>query len=109
MNVVIGFLQIPKREGKYHGILLALFRGVCPKPGHNAVYQQMGLLPKILFALMLVLPGGFVVGPVVLVLKRWRDRRANEQQLLRSAIALPVLSAELPRDPHPIEPHRQAA
>jgi hypothetical protein len=67
----------------------------------------MGLLPKVLFALMLLLPGGFVVGPVVLLLKRWRDRRVTEQQL--QPVALPVLSAELPRDPHPIEPHRQAA
>jgi hypothetical protein len=68
----------------------------------------MGLLPKILFALMLLLPGGFVVGPVVLVIKRWLDRRASGQQL-QSAVKLPVLSTELPRDPHPIEPHRQAA
>jgi len=68
----------------------------------------MGLLPKVMFALMLLLPGGFVVGPVVLLLKRWRDRRASEQQL-QSTITLPVLNAELPRDPHPIEPHRQAA
>jgi len=67
----------------------------------------MGLLPKVLFALMLLLPGGFVIGPVVLLLKRWRDRRATEQQL--QSVALPVLNAELPRDPHPIEPHRQAA
>jgi hypothetical protein len=68
----------------------------------------MGLFPKLLFALMLVLPGGFVVGPVMLLLKRWHDRRAtkHEQQL---PVAVPVLSAELPRETHPIEPQRAAA
>lgn len=70
----------------------------------------MGLLPKLLFALMLVLPGGFVVGPIVLLLKRWHDRRTVklEQSQPHSAV-VPRLSAELPRDPHPLEPQRAAA
>jgi hypothetical protein len=29
---------------------------------------------------MLLLPGGFVVGPVLLLLKRWRERRASQPQ-----------------------------
>lgn len=69
----------------------------------------MGLFPKLLFALMLVLPGGFVVGPVMLLLKRWHDRRATKQEQQPSVMAVPVLSAELPREPHSIEPHRVAA
>lgn len=68
----------------------------------------MGLLPKVLFALMLLLPGGFVIGPVVLLLKRWRDRRAAEQ-LQAALIPQPVLSAELQQSSHPIEPQRAAA
>jgi hypothetical protein len=64
----------------------------------------MALLPKVLFALMLLLPGGFVVGPVVLLLKRWRDRRASEPQSIVQAVA-----PQLPRETHPIEPARAAA
>jgi hypothetical protein len=69
----------------------------------------MGLYPKLLFALMLVLPGGFVVGPVMLLLKRWHDRRATKHVQQQSRVAMPVLSAELPREPHSIEPQRAAA
>jgi hypothetical protein len=68
----------------------------------------MGLLPKVLFALMLVLPGGFVVGPVMLLLKRWHDRRATKQEL-QSPGVVPVLSAELPRETHAIDPHHRVA
>ena len=35
----------------------------------------MGSLTKVLFVLVLLLPGGFVVGPAWLALKRWRERR----------------------------------
>ena len=72
------------------------------------MYQPMGLLPKLLFALMLVLPGGFVIGPVVLVLKRWYDKR-TEKQAQQQPVMKPVLAAELPQPAHPIEPHRAAA
>jgi hypothetical protein len=64
----------------------------------------MALLPKVLFALMLLLPGGFVVGPVVLLLKRWRDRRASEPQSI-----VQVVAPQLPRETHQIEPTRAAA
>ena len=70
----------------------------------------MGFLPRVLFALMLLLPGGFVVGPVVLLLKRWRERRASEQPQA-SILVQPVIAAapQLPREAHPIEPTRAAA
>lgn len=70
----------------------------------------MGLFPKLLFALMLVLPGGFVIGPVVLLLKRWHDRR-NHKQEQQLSVLQPVLSAELPKQVAPLEPepHRAAA
>jgi hypothetical protein len=64
----------------------------------------MALLPKVLFALMLLLPGGFVVGPVVLLLKRWRERRASQPQSIVKTVA-----PQLPRETHPIEPTRIAA
>jgi hypothetical protein len=39
----------------------------------------MGSLPKLLIALSLLLPGGFVVVPLaVVVMKRWRERRASQ-------------------------------
>jgi len=69
----------------------------------------MAFLPRLLFALILVLPGGFVVGPVVLLLKRWRDRRATEQLQQSLIVVQPVLAPQLPRESHPIEPTRVAA
>jgi len=63
----------------------------------------MGLLPKILFALMLLLPGGFVIGPVVFALKRWRERHGQQAQ------GTQVIAAQLPRETRPIEPTRIAA
>ena len=35
----------------------------------------MGSLPKVLFALLLLLPGGLIVGPAILIVQRWRARR----------------------------------
>jgi hypothetical protein len=55
------------------------------------------LLPKLLLALTLLLPGGFIVAPVLVVVKRWRDRRAAQ------AIQLPATAPE----PRPIA-HSQA-
>ena len=52
---------------------------------------------------MLLLPGGFVIGPAVLLLKRWRERRASETQVIAPA------APQLPRESHPIEPTRAAA
>jgi hypothetical protein len=38
----------------------------------------MGTLPKLLIALTLLLPGGFFVAPLLVVVKRWRERRAAQ-------------------------------
>jgi len=63
----------------------------------------MALLPKVLFALMLLLPGGFVIGPAVILLKRWRERRASQVQ------AIGPVTQPLARDSRAIEPTRVAA
>ena len=43
----------------------------------------MGSLPKLLIALTLLLPGGFVVVPLAVVaVKRWRDYRAAQARQL---------------------------
>lgn len=56
----------------------------------------MGVLPKVLLALMLLLPGGFVLAPAMLLLKRWRARRASEHA---PQLAQPVLAPQLPAEP----------
>ena len=62
----------------------------------------MGLLPKILFALMLLLPGGFVIGPVIFALKRWRERQGQQ------AHGTQLIAAQLPRESPSIESTRIA-
>jgi hypothetical protein len=109
MDVMIGPLQIPKSVGdkpRHYYCLSARHRSL---PGTKRGTPQMAFLPRLLFALILVLPGGFVVGPVVLLLKRWRDRRATEQLQQSLIVVQPVLAPQLPRESHPIEPTRVAA
>lgn len=73
----------------------------------------MAVLPRVLFALLLILPGGFVIGPVVLLLKRWHDRRVIERGQSSAAtmqiVGQPTAVPQPPTDTRPIEPTRAAA
>ena len=72
------------------------------------MHPKMAFLPRVLFALILVLPGGFIVGPALLLVKRWRERRASDQ-LQASLLTQQAIVAQLPQEAHPIEPTRAAA
>lgn len=53
----------------------------------------MGSVPKLLFALLLLLPGGFILGPAFLFVQRWRARHAADNSQTVSSHAQPMLAA----------------
>jgi hypothetical protein len=107
-DVAIRSVQVPKKTGAKPRPLSCLVARHRSQAGAKRGASKMGFLPRVLFALILILPGGFIVGPAVLLLKRWREHRASKQAQA-SMVVQPMLAAQLPREAHPIEPTRAAA